>query len=798
MPSPPDGIDIISPPIVFDWQLIDGVPGYQFKIVKRNEPTNSSLREKIYRVGPDIGHVEINYQEDTSGFFRDASGKLTGGTQGYEWYVRFCTGDDINLCGDNYASDWTPVRTFTLEQNLVKDSMSVYTDSRDPSLRRKGGAGAIYTTVAQGWGVDIFMGAVFTGVLSFNPYASMYDSGDWTGITQVGQKLKIELSIPDVTYEGRDRFVRRPPPPPPPPATWGARGGSHDEPVIWWVKDANKIRTDMADFPSEYLYEQIANMGSLGTYKPKMGLAVTDPRQTTSTVEVEIFDKLKCDIDPETNFLICPPAAKSTNLVLAGEKDGKWVLQANGPTTALIQVKIAGVISTQVLVSDINPNQAWYQGGTWTSELKSFDIVVQDRSIESEAGTDKKTSSNIPITIGPGTVLGMDKFLPETNPGEPIKEMVPNPGFNPALPPDPITNPPTIIVPLATEKREHYAPEIVWKCEDENGNDVTDSVLDDPKKANPIFKKEVEKDEDYKCTFIINLHKITEIFQTEKWNPATGKVEPAVPPIPLGAPTDEIIMTVSDWMMVTVTYKAPNQKPTLDEAKTTPGDLCQALNYILSWNYSDPDQNPIWGYEITINGTAKPVELSDNTYSEEETISYAFSTAEYGTEFTWSVKVWDKIEDENGNWIKGEESEAISGPEFTTPDAFEKATPALNISKDLKGKTIPGAEPPNPTTYPPRTFEFTDGGSTGYGDNANFTLEFGDGETYPFTINTADTDDTNNSWPSIIHTYKDSKKLHIVKLIIDPQGDSSSCTFFVEKTLRESVPTYSEPEGIEY
>ena len=784
LPSPPNGIDIISPPIVFDWRLVDGAPGYQFKIVKRNEPTNSALRQKIYRVGPDIGHVEINYQEDTSGFFRDALGKLTGGNQGYEWYIRFCTGENIDLCGDNNSSAWTSVRTFTLEQNLVKDSMGIFTDSTDPSLRRKGGAGATYRTITNPdrSSIDIFMGAVFTGVLSFNPYAGMYDSEDWLGVVQVGQKAKIELSIPDITYEGRDRFIRRPPPPPPPPVTsWGARGGVRSDPVIWWVKDANKVRTDMSAFPSDYLYEQTANLGALGTYKPKLGLAVTDPRQTTSTVEVEIFDKIKCSTD-SNGFLVCPPTAKSNNLIVVGEKDGKWVLQANGPTTALIQVKIAGIVSTQILVSDINPAQAWYQGGTWTSELKSFDLVVEARSVEAEAGVDKKTSSDVGVQIGPGGVLGMEKFPPEANPGEPISEMVPNPAFNPAQPPNPITNPPTIMVQLATQKIERYSPKIVWKCEDENGNDVTNSVLDDPTKENPVFKTIVEKDTDYKCSFIVEFRKITEILKMEQWNPATGKVEPATPPVLVGAPTDEIVNTVSDWIMVTVTYKVPNKPPVLSDSLVTPVNPCDGLSYIISWKYSDPDDppNPQWSYEVIFNGEAKEVLGSSNSYS----IS---SGLEYDTTYNWSVKAWDTVESK-----KGDESNILEGS-FTTPP-HKKPVPAFNISKELKG-TIPSSDPPK--AYDKRSFAFTDNGSVYPGDKATFTFDFGDGATKSFEINTADADTTNDSWPEVIHAYTDSKKLHTITLTIK-SGDSDSCECSVGKTLRESVPTYSEPEGIDY
>ena len=155
-PSPPNRIDILSPPVVFDWKDND-MPGYEYEVIN-NGNTASVRRGKTTST-----HVELDYGDTINDFFSNR------GSSGYNWRIRGCVDDKLTNCN----TPWTSASMFSVQQSLSSSTVRISTRSRN----RVAGATDFYA--ARGT-TDIVINAALVGVMQFQPLLFSSSSSNLT------------------------------------------------------------------------------------------------------------------------------------------------------------------------------------------------------------------------------------------------------------------------------------------------------------------------------------------------------------------------------------------------------------------------------------------------------------------------------------------------------------------------------------------------------------------------------------------------------------------------------------------
>ncbi|HQI74317.1 MAG TPA: PKD domain-containing protein [Candidatus Pacearchaeota archaeon] len=590
LPSPPNGIDILSPPIIFDWESVQGSPGYQYYIKNNKTGDRREYTTTSYSIV-----IPFENNVDSKDWFHQSDDR------GYEWGIRFCTSGNLNDCGNANSSPWTTASNFSVQRNLIKDSIKIDTQTAKRTLN----VPAYYNRITdplnnRRWN-DVFLNANLTSIFTSNPQLVDFDTeqessgNDFT--IPVGEKLRLKLNKPDIENS----------------ISWVIRGGAIDEPPAYWVDDAKKIYDNLTPLPNEYLYESTVNLGSLGTYYPKIGMAVSDPSKDWSKVEVKAFNASDC------NNGDCSQAGESDTVKIEKDDNGYYITGQQ-----------EGIVYLQVKINDLDTVQTidnkWFEMGKINSEMATFVITVDGQVPLAEAGDDKTTFSENFVSLD-GSVLYQDSLQPSE---QIVKLMVPNPKFDPSKPVSP-TNQPEIEKDY--KQITNYFYQYEWSCEKgsvENQNSLS-ATFKAPK---------IEEDTDVKCFLKMKVYKIIDMISVED-----GSLAPEYPKPP------ELVQESTDSMIVKVLY---NQKPVISDLSYDKPDSCNSgatVSIRLTWKYTDNDPAQK-AYQIKI---LEP-ELDTGKIISEST-SYLATGLEYGKTYTWELIAWDQND---------VESNKESGT-FTTP-----------------------------------------------------------------------------------------------------------------------------------
>jgi len=149
---------------------------------------------------------------------------------------------------------------------------------------------------------------------------------------------------------------------------------------------------------------------------------------------------------------------------------------------------------------------------------------------------------------------------------------------------------------------------------------------------------------------------------------------------------DRGVCGVSDYKVMADVNQSPDKPTTQDEGWGFCGTMPQIAlrtSVILNWSYSDPDGDPIGGYEVWVDADSNFTgEKFNHLVEPSSSLSYALDLADdddsdWLSVLSWNTTYWWKVrvKDINNEWSEFSDPDSFTIPNRASPNAGFTATP---------------------------------------------------------------------------------------------------------------------------